>query len=335
MIKVDKLSKTYTTYERGGTFREALKSLVIRKKKMVEALKEVSFEIGEGELIGFLGPNGAGKSTTLKILTGILYPTSGEVEIMGYVPWKDRRKYVANIGAVFGQKSQLLFDIPPMDSFLLNQSIYNIPEQAFRKTMNEMVDLLDLENIVRKPTRQLSLGERMKCEFIMAMLHRPKVVFLDEPTIGLDVIAKGKIRDFIHEQNKKGTTFILTTHDLEDVEHLAKRVIVVNHGEIVFDNSMDHLRKYLGDKKSVHVTTRNPLPSLDQPGILIRKQLSNHDAELELDLSKLKLNEFIKELNEKSIINDMSIESLEIENIIKDLYGQEKPNDTPLILGKP
>lgn len=326
MIKVEQLTKTYTSYERGGTFREALKSLIVRKNKIVEALKAVSFEISEGELIGFLGPNGAGKSTTLKILTGILYPTSGSVDIMGYVPWKDRRKYVANIGAVFGQKSQLLFDIPPMDSFLLNQSIYNIPDKAFKKTMNEMVEMLELESIVRKPTRQLSLGERMKCEFIMAMLHRPKIVFLDEPTIGLDVIAKDKIRDFILEQNKNGTTFILTTHDLEDVEHLAKRVIVVNHGEIVFDNSMEKLRTHLGDKKAVHVTTRRTLPSLDQPGIMIRKQLSDRDAELELDLSKLKLNEFIKKLNEESIINDLTIESLEIENIIKDLYRQDRPN---------
>lgn len=323
IIKVDKLTKTFTTYERGGTFREALKSLIIRKKKIVEALKAVSFEIGEGELIGFLGPNGAGKSTTLKILTGILYPTSGSVEIMGYVPWKDRRKYVANIGAVFGQKSQLLFDIPPLDSFLLNQSIYNIPEQTFRKTMKEMVEMLDLEKIVRKPTRQLSLGERMKCEFIMAMLHQPKIVFLDEPTIGLDVIAKGKIREFILEQNKKGTTFILTTHDLEDVEHLARRVIVVNHGEIVFDNTMDRLRMHLGNKKSVRVTTHNPLPSLNQPGILIRKLHSDREAEFELDLSRLKLNEFIKRLNEESVISDMSIENLEIETIIKDLYGRE------------
>ncbi len=323
MIKVENLTKTYTTYERGGTFREALKSLVVRKKKLVEALKSVSFEIEEGELIGFLGPNGAGKSTTLKILTGILFPTSGQVEIMGYVPWKDRRKYVANIGAVFGQKSQLLFDIPPVDSFLLNQSIYGISDQAYKKTLNEMVEMLDIDKIIRKPTRALSLGERMKCEFVMAMLHRPKIVFLDEPTIGLDVIAKDNIRDFIQEKNKQGTTFILTTHDLKDVEYLAKRVIVVNHGEIVFDNSMDKLRTNLGDKKTVHVTTLEPLPSLDRPGILIRKQFSDREVELELDLSTLKLNDFIRRLNEKSVINDMSIESLEIENIIKDLYERE------------
>lgn len=326
MIKVDKLTKTFTSYERGATFREALKSLIVRKKKFVEALKGVSFEIEEGELVGFLGPNGAGKSTTLKILTGILYPTSGSVEIMGYVPWKERKKYVANIGAVFGQKSQLLFDIPPLDAFYLNQSIYGIPDHEFKKTMNEMVEMLELENLVKKPTRQLSLGERMKCEFIMAMLHRPRIVFLDEPTIGLDVIAKEKIREFILEQNKKGTTFILTTHDLEDVEHLAKRVIVVNHGEIVFDNTMEKLRHHLGDKKSIHVTTRKKLPPLNLDGITIKEQLSDCDAELELDLSVIRLNEFIKKLNEESTINDMTIDNLEIENVIKALYRQDKPN---------
>lgn len=320
MIKVENLTKTFTTYERGGTFVEAIKSLFVRKKKMVEALKSISFEIEEGELIGFLGPNGAGKSTTLKILTGILYPTAGNVDIMGYVPWKDRRKYVANIGAVFGQKSQLLWDIPPLDAFYLNQSIYGIPGDEFKQTVNEMVGMLGVENQVKKPTRQLSLGERMKCEFIMAMLHKPKIVFLDEPTIGLDVIAKEKIREFILEQNKKGTTFILTTHDLEDVEHLAQRVIVVNHGEIVFDNSMEKLRHHLGNKKTVHVTTRRALPSMDQEGVFIRNQLSDRDMELELDLSVLKLNEFIKMLNEQSTINDMTIDNLEIENIIKDLY---------------
>ena len=153
--------------------------------------------------MGFLGPNGAGKSTTIKILTGIMHPTSGEVDIMGYTPWKNRRKYVENIGAVFGQKSQLLWDIPPLDAFNLNQSIYRIPSNEFKKTVSEMVEMLALKDLVKKPTRQLSLGERMKCEFIMAMLHKPRVVFLDEPTIGLDVIAKEKIREFILEQNKR------------------------------------------------------------------------------------------------------------------------------------
>jgi len=235
LIEVENLAKTYKSYQRGNTFGEAVKSLFVRKPLYIPALKEISFSIDQGELLGFLGPNGAGKSTTLKILTGVLHPSSGSVRIMGYTPWRDRRKYVANIGAVFGQKSQLLWDIPPVDAFYLNKAIYAIPEREFKKTMDQMVELLGVGELIRKPTRQLSLGERMKCEFIMAMLHQPKIVFLDEPTIGLDVIAKDKIREFILEMNKNGVTFILTTHDLGDIEHLAKRVIVVNHGEIVFN----------------------------------------------------------------------------------------------------
>lgn len=321
MIHVSELKKTFTSYERGGTFREALLSLFVRKKKNVEALKGISFDIEEGELVGFLGPNGAGKSTTMKILTGILYPTSGTVNVMGFTPWKERKKYVQNIGAVFGQKSQLLWDIPPIDAFYLNQAIYRIPDSDFRKTVDDMIDMLDLKDLVKKPTRQLSLGERMKCEFIMAMLHKPKIVFLDEPTIGLDVIAKGKIRDFILEQNKRGTTFILTTHDLEDVEYLAKRVVVINHGEIVFDGGMEKLRYHLGHKRTVHITTRKKINPVNMDGIVVIKQPSDYDIEAELDLSVVKLNEFIQKINEESEIRDMSVEGPELEQIIKELYA--------------
>ncbi|NLM11310.1 MAG: ATP-binding cassette domain-containing protein [Clostridiaceae bacterium] len=320
MIHVADLKKTFTTYERGGSFREALLSLIIRKKKNIDAIKGISFDIEEGELVGILGPNGAGKSTTIKILTGILHPTSGSVDVMGFVPWKERKKYVRNIGVVFGQKSQLLWDIPPLDSFCLNQAIYRIPENEFKKTLSEMIDMLDLTDLVRKPTRQLSLGERMKCEFIMAMLHKPPIVFLDEPTIGLDVIAKGKIRDFIHEQNKRGTTFILTTHDLEDVEQLAKRVIVINHGEIVFDDSMENLKQHLGEKRTVHITTREKISLENTEGIEVRKQLSDYDIEVVIDLSVVKLNKFIQKVNEESKIRDMSVEGPELEQIIKKLY---------------
>ncbi len=319
-ITVEGLSKIYKSYERGNTFREAVKSLFIRKPVFIHALKEVSFSIQPGELVGFLGPNGAGKSTTLKILTGILYPTSGKVEIMGYTPWKHRKKYVAKIGAVFGQKSQLLWDIPPLDAFYLNKAIYSIPERDFKKTMNDLIDLLSLEELIRKPTRQLSLGERMKCEFVMAMLHKPEIVFLDEPTIGLDVIAKDKIREFILEMNRNGVTFILTTHDLGDVEHLARRVIVVNHGEIVFDNSIDTLRSHMGVKKIIAVSTDRPLPELALPGINITNRISDYKAELELDLSVYELNKFIAMVNKTSVISDLAIREPQIENVIKELY---------------
>jgi len=321
IIKVENLTKTYKSYERGNTFREAVYSLFVRKTKYVEALKGISFTMEKGELVGFLGPNGAGKSTTLKILTGILFPTGGKVDIMGYTPWKDRKKYVAHIGAVFGQKSQLLWDIRPIDAFYLNKAIYSIPDKIFKKNLDNMVELLNVGDLIKKPTRLLSLGERMKCEFIMAMLHNPEIVFLDEPTIGLDVIAKDKIREFILEMNKQGVTFILTTHDLDDVERLAQRVIVINHGQIVFDNSIDALRKHFGEKKVVSVSTHNPLPSLDMPGVLVKNKISEYNAELELDVSKLELNKFIDYINKNSTINDLLVQSLPIEDVIKDLYS--------------
>ncbi|NLY91626.1 MAG: ATP-binding cassette domain-containing protein [Firmicutes bacterium] len=320
LITVEDLKKVYKSYQRGSSFGETLKSLFVRKPIYIEALKGISFRIDQGELVGFLGPNGAGKSTTLKILTGILYPSSGKVDIMGYTPWRDRKKYVAKIGAVFGQKSQLLWDIPPIDAFYLNKAIYAIPEREFKRTMEYMVELLDVEGQIRKPTRQLSLGERMKCEFIMAMLHKPEIVFLDEPTIGLDVIAKDKIRKFILKMNQRGVTFILTTHDLGDIEHLAKRVIVINHGELVFDDALPALRRQLGEKKIIAVTTIHPLPALDRPGITVTNRISTYQVELELDLTAFPLNEFIALVNKSSTIRDLSLREPQIEDVIKVLY---------------
>ncbi|MFW6238045.1 MAG: ABC transporter ATP-binding protein, partial [Halanaerobiales bacterium] len=199
MIEINSLSKTYKSYQRGNGFLAAMKSIFKRKINYIEAVKDISFSIDKGELVGFIGPNGAGKSTTMKMLTGVLYPTSGKARVMGYTPWEDRREYVGNIGAVFGQKSQLIWDIPPLDSFYMNRAIYDIPKEEFEETKDNLVELLDVAELVEKPTRQLSLGQRMKCEFIMAMLHNPDVVFLDEPTIGLDVMAKETIRNFIRK----------------------------------------------------------------------------------------------------------------------------------------
>ncbi len=322
VIQVNNLKKVYSTFERGNSFREAFASLFMRKTKLIHALKGVSFEVEPGELVSFLGPNGAGKSTTLKILTGVLFPSSGEVNVLGYIPWKQRRKYVANIGAVFGQKSQLIWDIPPVDAFHLNKAIYSIPNAEFRHSLNEMVELLGVEEVMQRPTRQLSLGERMKCEFIMAMLHKPKIVFLDEPTIGLDVIAKDRIREFILTMNQKGVTFILTTHDLDDVERLARRVIVINYGEIIFDNTLDMLRRYFGAKKIIRLSTQKPMVKLAKPGITFTNFISEFDAELELDVSLLDLNHFIETVNQQSIIKDLAIQELPIESVIKELYIQ-------------
>jgi len=321
IVTVENLSKTYRTIERGESLGEVVRSFFAPRVLEVQALRGIGFELAEGELLGFLGPNGAGKSTTLKILTGVLHPTAGRAEVMGFTPWRERRRYVAHIGAVFGQKSQLIWDIPPIDSFHLNKEIYGLSKRDFDATLGELSDLLGVGEVMRRPTRQLSLGERMKCEFIMAMLHRPRIVFLDEPTIGLDVVAKDRIRAFILEMNKKGVTFILTTHDLGDVEHLAKRVIVINHGEIVFDDSMAGLKRHLGARRMVHLATEAPLPELDDTaGVTVTERVSPYEVLLELDVSALELNRFIKALQETCVIRDLSIQEPSIESIIKEIY---------------
>lgn len=323
LISVRELTKVYKTYERGSSFISILKGLFVRKTILVEALKGISFDIKAGEIVSFLGPNGAGKSTTLKILTGILFPSAGTVNALNYVPWKHRKKYVAHIGAVFGQKSQLLWDIPPMDAFYLNKAIYDIPSIPFKKNLERMIDILAVGSVVQKPTRVLSLGERMKCEFIMAMLHNPRIMFLDEPTIGLDVIAKEKIREFIREMNQQGVTFILTTHDLDDVEALAQRVIIINHGEIVFDNALEQLSRYYGHRKKIGLLTEQDLSRLKVPGLFLLEQRSPSEADFELDLDKTGLKQFISLADEQCGIKDMAVGEIPIERVIKELYTQQ------------
>ncbi|MGO4106171.1 ABC transporter ATP-binding protein [Paenibacillus sp. YAF4_2] len=320
MIEVRNLTKTYMTHERGHTLREVTRNLIRRPMKEIKAVNDLSFTVPQGEMLAFLGPNGAGKSTTLKILTGVLHPTAGEVKALGLVPWKQRRQYVGRIGAVFGQKSQLLWDIPPVDAFYMNKAIYGVPDREYKRTLDELTELLNVGEIIRKPTRQLSLGERMKCEFIMAMLHRPEIVFLDEPTIGLDMIAKENIRGFIRNMNSQGVTFILTTHDLEDVEMLAERVIVINHGEIVVDDSLGVLRSRLGDKKSVKLTTEIAVPDIKLQGIQMTERIGPLEIALEIDTTMLPLKRFIREFNEVYGIVDMAIEAIPIESIMKELY---------------
>lgn len=274
-----------------------------------------------------MGPNGAGKSTTIKMLTGTLYPTSGEISVMGYNPSKKRTEYVNKMGAVFGQKSQLIFDIPPIDSFKMNKAIYGIPDDVYKERLNMIVDLLGVGDIIMRPTRVLSLGERMKCEFIMAMLHNPDIVFLDEPTIGLDVIAKQNIREFIKEMNGKGVTFILTTHDLEDAERLAKNVIIINKGEKVFDGSIDDLRKTLGEKKIVELTLTegneffNKLESDDfMKGTRLIKKINDYQIILEVDIEILPIGKFMALLVEECSFSDISIKELPMEEVITRIY---------------
>jgi len=243
MIRVEHVCKTYKVSKRDAGFMSACKALFHKEYEEVKALEDVSFTIDEGEMVGYIGPNGAGKSSTIKILSGILVPESGKCEINGCVPWKQRMKHVKNIGVVFGQRSQLWWDVPVIDSFELLRDIYSISEADYRNQLEELTTLLNLSEILKTPTRQLSLGQRMRCEIAASLLHQPKILFLDEPTIGLDAVSKLAVRNFIKQMNKvHKTTVILTTHDMQDIEALTNRIILIGKGKILMDGTIEDIK---------------------------------------------------------------------------------------------
>jgi ABC-2 type transport system ATP-binding protein len=246
IIEAESLTKVYRTYRREQGLSAALKSVLFRDFVVAHAITGVSFTIDEGEMVAFVGANGAGKSTTMKILTGVLVPTAGTVRVLGFVPWKQRRFYTRHIGAVFGQKSQLWWDLPPVDAFHLNKDIYRIADRPFKDTLGLLTEILRLGEVIHRPTRSLSLGERMKCELVLALLHQPPLLFLDEPTIGIDAMAKDEIRELFAEINRRSrTTILLTTHDMEDVEEICRRLIVIDHGRVIFDGQLaEAMRRY-------------------------------------------------------------------------------------------
>ena len=244
MIELTGINKTFKVARRNAGFNEAVKALFRKEYTTVKALKDVSFKITEGEMVGYIGPNGAGKSSTIKIMSGILTPDSGECTINGRTPWKERIAHVREIGVVFGQRSQLWWDVPVADSFELLKDIYKVEETKFRRNLSELTQLLDIGEIIRTPARQLSLGQRMRCEIAASLLHEPKVLFLDEPTIGLDAVSKIAVREFIKAINReKKTTVILTTHDMQDIEALTERIILIGRGKILLDGALSELKK--------------------------------------------------------------------------------------------
>jgi viologen exporter family transport system ATP-binding protein len=261
-IQVRHLSKVFRVHEREEGLLPTLRSLVVRRFKDVAAVQDVSFEIEEGEIVGFLGPNGAGKTTTLKMLSGLLFPTSGELSVLGHVPWKREAELLSAITLVMGNRSQLVWDIPPADSLRVLQEIFQLPEQRYRQSLGELVELLDLGPLLHKPVRNLSLGERMKVEFAAALIHQPRVLFLDEPTIGLDVTMQARIRRFVAEYNRRtGATILLTSHYMDDVVALCKRVIVIHHGHLLFDGALAGLVERMAPYKLIRVTLSDPLPA--------------------------------------------------------------------------
>src|SRR3989344_2372208 len=270
-IIVDRLVKNFEVSEKEAGLTGAIKSLFSSKKKTVRALREISFTIQPGELVGFIGPNGAGKTTTLKTLSGLLYPTSGFIEVLEHDPWEKRPEFLKQIALVMGQKNQLWWDLPAIETFELNRAIYEIPKKEYEETLKELVTLLELGKLLKTQVRKLSLGQRMRMELVAALLHKPKVLFLDEPTIGLDLIAQQKVRDFIYEYNRRhGATIIITSHNMDDLIDLAKRVIVIDHGEILFDGDLGELVKQFAKDKiiKVYLSREDDIKGLEKIGKL-------------------------------------------------------------------
>ena len=323
-INVNHINKTFKVAKRRSGLKAALKSFFKREYQHIEAVKDISFEIEKGEIVGYIGPNGAGKSTTIKILSGILVPDSGKCTINGMIPWKDRKKYVSNIGVVFGQRSQLWWDIPAEDTFDLLKDIYKINDKEYQKTKELLVNLLDIKDIIKIPVRQLSLGQRMRCEIAASLIHKPSILFLDEPTIGLDAVSKQVAREFIKKINKEfGTTIILTTHDMNDIESLAKRIILIGKGTILYDGTLNNLKNIYGNTKSIQVITSDTIKKITKKGIINQKRITN-GYEFMIDSNYSSISSFLKYLSSMIEIQDIEIENESIDNVIIKLYKDYK-----------
>lgn len=318
MIEVKNLKKSFKVTKRNAGLKESFRSF-FASSETVQALNDISFHIKEGEIVAYIGPNGSGKSTTIKILSGILTPDSGECFINGRVPWLQRNDHVKEIGVVFGQRSQLWWDVPVIDSFELLKDIYEINDEDYQTRLNELIDLLKLEEILKTPTRQLSLGQRMRCEIASSLLHNPKILFLDEPTIGLDAISKIAIRQFIKDLNVRfHTTIILTTHDMQDVEALAQRVIFIGKGTILFDGSFDDIRHYFGHEKIMKLEYKGHLPKIANVTFV---QDNGNQALLKIS-DQSSLNLVLNQLSQSLDIINMTIEDEDIDVIVSKLYQE-------------
>jgi len=307
VVQVDELTKVFRVPEREAGLRASLRSLVARQWREVRAVDHVSFSIEAGEVVGFLGPNGAGKTTTLKMLSGLLYPTSGDGLVLGHVPSKREREYLRRMTLVMGNRNQLQWDLPALDSFELNRAIYRLPRNDFTRTRDELIELLDIGDLVRKPVRQLSLGERMKVEIVGSLLHLPQVLFLDEPTIGLDVTMQKRIRSFVAEYNDRyGATVLLTSHYMADVEALCKRVIVIHHGRILFDGALTELTDRFAAYKTIEAVLAD-------------------GERLTLQVPKAETSEATARLLAEHEVSDLTVEDPPIEDVIEQVFATEAP----------
>lgn len=323
-IEVNRLSKIFRVPEREGGFLAAVRSVFRRRFRNVHAVDGVSFQVEAGEIVGFLGPNGAGKTTTLKMLSGLLHPTTGEARVLGCTPWRRQSDYLRRISMLMGQRSQMHWDLPALDSFLVHGAVYGIPKDQYKKTLDELVELLDLGAVLKKQVRSLSLGERMKCEICLSLLHRPAVLFLDEPTIGVDITMQTRIRKFIREYNlKHGATIILTSHYMADVIALCKRIIVIDHGHILFDGSLEALSAKLAPFKVIKIDLDRELDGYDLSEL--GEVLSVEQRKVALRVPKGDAAGVTSRLLTDLPILDLTIEDPPIEDVIERVFGQPKP----------
>lgn len=320
-IKVEKLSKTFKIRESHPGIFGAVKGLFFSKKSKIQAIKDLSFEIKKGERVAFIGPNGAGKSTTIKMLTGILHPSSGQVEILGIVPWEERHALGFKIGTVFGQRTQLWYQLPPSDTFALLAKIYELDSFEYEKCLKELTKVFELKSFLNKPVRQLSLGERMRCEIVASLLHRPEILFLDEPTIGLDINAKLMIRHLLNRlSHEHGTTLFLTSHDTADIEQVSDRVIVLDHGCIIHDSSIKALKRTFIKKKNLTLLTSEKPIAMQLPGVK-SLEIAPYHITYEVDLSIIPIDRVIHEAFKNTSVKDVTIEDPSMEEIIRELYS--------------
>ncbi len=321
MIELQGISKTFKVARRSAGMKEAVKALFHRDYTLIPALQDISFSIGDGEMVGYIGPNGAGKSSTIKVMSGILTPDSGSCVINGCTPWKERRRHVQNIGVVFGQRSQLWWDVPVIDSFELLRDIYRIPETVYKRNLEELTEVLDLSQLLRTPTRQLSLGQRMRCEIAASLLHDPAVLFLDEPTIGLDAVSKIAVREFIRKRNREhGTTVILTTHDMQDIEALTERILLIGKGKILLDGSLEELRRKHDTVRTITVEYSGG-SFAETPGITPVEQ-STGRASFAVDTGVLTVSQAIAALSAHAEITDLSVQGATAEELVVSLYEE-------------
>jgi len=322
-IEIDDLSKTFSVAEREGGFRASVLSVFRRRFRKVSAVDRVSFNVEAGEIVGFLGPNGAGKTTTLKMLAGLLHPTAGSVQVMGHVPWHREPDYLRKISMLMGQRSQMHWDLPALDSFLVHGAVYDIDKAAYKQTLDELVELLDLGNVLKKQVRTLSLGERMKCEICISLLHRPAVLFLDEPTIGVDITMQARIRRFITDYNRKhGATIILTSHYMADVTALCQRIIIIDHGHILFDGSLEALSERLAPFKVIKIDLDRELDGYDLASM--GEVLSINHRKVELRVPKHQAAAVTSRLLTDLPVLDLTIEDPPIEDVIATVFKQPR-----------